>query len=292
MLKVGMSVKYPRQDNLFEELKKAGFDCVETSVPNTCPEQAELQFTTDFKEAKKTFDGFGLKVNSYHLPFNYSTFGGVNLSRESIADKTVDFYKEIISRVSDSGLTNLFVAHSSTDSNKEVTDRTPLIERAKESFYKLADHAYTCGSVVAVEDLPRSCVGRDSNEILAILSVNDKLRCCFDTNHLLSEDPVEFIEKVGNRIVTTHVSDYDFINERHWLPGEGDLDWQKIYNALLKVGYTGPWLYELGLKAPKSIIRERDLTAYDVYNNAVEIMNNKPITTICERIKDLPMYVK
>ncbi len=292
MRKVGISVGILKGEDFFKQVKNIGFDCVETAVKNACPEDAVNQFTTDYKEAKRMFDGCGLEVNSFHLPFNYSTFGGVNLSRESIADKTVDFYKEIISRVTDAGLTTLFVAHSSTDSNREVVDRKPLIERAKQSFFQLAEHAYSCGAIVAVEDLPRSCVGRDSNEILEILSASDKLRCCFDTNHLLVEDPIDFIKKVGNKIVTTHVSDYDFINERHWLPGEGDVNWQQLYLALNDIGYNGLWLYELGLGTKNSIIRHRDLTLEDVYNNALEIFSGKPLTTFCTRIKDLPMYVK
>ncbi len=291
MFKVGYSVGILRGEQFFKDLKSAGFDCVETSVKNSSPEEAFNQLTVDFKEAKKMIEGAGLEVNSYHLPFNYSTFGGINLSRDTIADKTVVFYTEIIARVTDAGLTNLFVSHSSTDSNKDVLDRTPLLERAKESYYQLAENASRYGAVIAVEDLPRSCVGRDSNEILQILSANDKLRCCFDTNHLLTEKPADFIKKVGSKIVTTHVSDYDFINERHWLPGEGDNDWQAIISALKEIGYNGPWLYEMGLQAPKSIIRPRDLTAKEVYNNAMEIFNNKPLTTISTRIKDLGMYV-
>ena len=291
MYKVGLSVKLGKEVDFFKNLKKAGFSCIETGVKNTCKEDAELQFTTDFKEAKRIINGCGLEVNSYHLPFNYSTLGGVNLSSQNIADRTVNYYGEIIKRVVDSGLTNLFVAHSSTDSNKDVADRQPLIDRAKESYYQLAKIATSVGAVVAVEDLPRSCVGRNSSEILEILSVDDNLRCCFDTNHLLGENPVDFVKKVGSKIVTTHVSDYDFINERHWLPGEGDNDWQGIINALREVGYKGPWLYELGLGKKNSIIRERDLTIEDVYLNAQEIFTGKPLTTFCQRIPDLPMIV-
>lgn len=292
MYKVGLSVKLGKDVEFYKNLKKVGFSCIETGVQNACQEDANLQFTTDYKEAKKVINGCGLEINSFHLPFNYSPFGGVNLSRDTIADKTVDFYGEIIKRVVDSGLTNLFVAHSSTDGNKDVVDRKPLIDRAKESFYRLAKIATSVGAVIAVEDLPRSCVGRNSSEILEILSVDDNLRCCFDTNHLLNENPVDFIKKVGNKIVTTHVSDYDFINERHWLPGEGDNDWQGIITALKEVKYRGPWLYELGLGKKNSIIRERDLTVEDVYNNAQEIFLGKPLTTFCERIPNLPMIVK
>ena len=88
-----------------------------------------------------------------------------------------------------------------------------------------------------------------------IMKANDKLRVCYDTNHLLGEAPLDFIKKIGPKIITLHVSDYDFINERHWLPGEGDNDWQAVYSALSDVGYNGVWMYEVGLLPPKTIER-------------------------------------
>jgi sugar phosphate isomerase/epimerase len=90
---------------------------------------------------------------------------------------------------------------------------------------------------------------------------------CFDTNHLLSEDLCEFIEKVGDKIVSTHISDYDFVNERHWLPGEGKIDWQKLINELKKVNYNEMWLYELNMGFLNTINRSRELTLDDVVKN-------------------------
>ena len=52
--------------------------------------------------------------------------------------------------------------------------------------------------------------------MLELISADERLVICFDTNHLLSEDPVEFIHKCGHKIVTLHVSDYDFIDEKHF----------------------------------------------------------------------------
>jgi sugar phosphate isomerase/epimerase len=83
--------------------------------------------------------------------------------------------------------------------------------------------------------------------MLEILDTNEKLRSCFDTNHLLIEDPVHYVKAVGSRIITTHVSDYDFVDEKHWWPGEGKLNYTAVLNALREVGFAGTWMYEVNL---------------------------------------------
>ena len=84
-------------------------------------------------------------------------------------------------------------------------------------------------------------------EIEELLSAHPSLRVCFDTNHLLGgRCPLEFVREIGDKIVSLHVSDYDGIDEKHWLPGEGIVDWAAIMDALDEVGYDGPFLYELG----------------------------------------------
>jgi sugar phosphate isomerase/epimerase len=146
------------------------------------------------------------------------------------------------------------------------------------------------GAVIAVEDLPRTCLGNTAAEIAELISVHPDLRVCFDTNHLLTEDAADFVRALGDKIITTHVSDYDFLNERHWLPGEGKLDWQSIVNALREVNYSGTWLYELGFDCPKTLIRERELTCEDFSRNAAEIFENRPLTVISTVMPDLKSW--
>ena len=78
--------------------------------------------------------------------------------------------------------------------------------------------------------------------------------------------------------------DYDYIDERHWLPGEGDIPWYDLYKTLLEVGYTGAWMYEISPKCPKTILRDRDLTCADFARNANEIFTGKPLTVFSQRI--------
>ena len=68
---------------------------------------------------------------------------------------------------------------------------------------------------------------------------------CFDSNHLLQEEHAHFFETVGSRIGTIHASDYDRKDERHWLPGEGVIDWTDFLRRLRASGYEGVFMHEV-----------------------------------------------
>ena len=220
----------------------------------------------------------GVEVWSFHLPF--APFEEVNIASldENIRARTVAELSKIIRRVCATGV-SLFVLHPSAEPNAEK-DRARHMAQAKRSLAELAAVARECGATLAVEDLPRSCLGNCSEEIAELISADPELRVCFDTNHLLFEDPVRFVRALGDKIVTVHVSDYDLTDERHWLPGEGKADFYAISSALDEVGYRGPWLYEVGLETPKSIERERELTLSDFVKNAGEIFAGEPLTVL------------
>ena len=88
-----------------------------------------------------------------------------------------------------------------------------------------------------------------------------------------------FILDLGSRIITTHFSDYDLKNERHWLPGEGIIDWIEIIEALESVGYEGPLLYEMQFLAPSTIER-RPLTMEDFKENHHYLVKKLPLSKI------------
>lgn len=281
MLRIGLSASGKTiNEDLFKQYSDAGITCMEVTPALMDAEKETLL------EVKGWSEKYGVELWSFHLPF--MPFDEIDLSNPELCDKTVDRYIEIIKNVAPLGV-KLFVVHPSGEPIEEE-DRPVRLETARKSLSRLADLAAEEGVTIAVEDIPRTCIGRTSSDILYILEGNEKLVACFDTNHILIEDNIEFIKKVGNKIKTLHVSDYDFINERHWLPGEGKNDWQGIYKALLEVGYTGPWLYEMGFKCPKTIIRPRDLTTEDFARNAKEIFENKPLTVFSTHKEKLGMW--
>ena len=227
----------------------------------------------DYKKAAREAKEYGIELWSFHLPFEPFEQIDISSSDKEVRTSTLKIQKDLISRAADIGI-DKFVIHPSAEPIEDAR-REEAIKYSMQSLSELADFAAENGAVIAVEDLPRSCLGNCADEILRLISANDKLRVCFDTNHLLKGNNEEFMKKVGEKIITVHVSDYDFVNERHWLPGEGKLDWDMMVDGLEKIGYNGIWMYEISLKTPKTITRTRDLTYTDFVDNANAILNHK-----------------
>ena len=74
---------------------------------------------------------------------------------------------------------------------------------------------------------------------------SEQIKICVDVNHFLQEPAEAGVLALGNRIVTTHISDHDYENERHWLPGEGKIDWNALLAAFESIGYQGVFNYEV-----------------------------------------------
>jgi len=242
------------------------------------------------KEIKRHADDAGITLWSYHLPFAGAGVFDIASLDESLRIYTVNTHAEYIKRGADIGIDKFVIHPCGEPKSSEGDARDEEIKRSMQSLDFLAEVAAREGAVIAVEDLPRSCLANTSLELERLISANDKLRVCFDTNHLLTEDPIDFIERLGDKIVTLHVSDFDFINERHWLPGEGKLDWQAIYNKLLEKCYTGPWLYEISLEPNVKTIDRRTLEFSDFYNNAMEIFEGKCPTPVGKPKENLGMW--
>lgn len=263
----------------FSDLAKNGIDCAEISLSRD-------GYDVDFSMIKENADRAGVEIWSLHLPFApFNMIDPASLDEKRCAG-TVEYLKSILKRAPELGC-KVAVIHPSGEPYPDH-EREDRLAKAQKTLALLADYAAGLGIQLAVENLPRTCIGRDSKEILAILAAVPGLRVCYDMNHLLSESAEDFIKACGDKIITVHVSDYDFLDERHWLPGEGKNDWKLIYNCLNDVGYSGPWLYELGFKAPASIMRERNLTPADFKKNAEEIFAEKnpaPFGTPVEGLK-------
>lgn len=246
-------------------------------------QELELSFSADrydvlkWKEIESRAFKYGIHLWSLHLP--YGPFSKINIASKDkdIRKYTVSYWGELMKKAADIGV-KIMVLHPSAEPNQEG-ERKQLIENAQDSLIKLADIAEQCKAVIAVENLPRTCLGRDSAEMKQLLSADSRLRMCFDTNHLLFQPLKEFISDMGERIITTHCSDYDFIDECHWLPGEGKIDWKEVVEMLEKVHYSGPLLYEVGFEENKAIGRRR-LTVNDFRENHRCLINKQPVIPI------------
>lgn len=238
-----MREKYTKED--FAEFKKNNIKYAELSPlfnMKGLDYARELFNSIDLKSLKRYAEENGVTINSFHLPFDHNHINPASFDK-NVRENTIEFDRELIEKTVALG-TKIFVIHPSGEPLEEH-ERKESLKYSCESIARLADIAHTYNAVIAVENLPRTCIGRSSSDIAEILSFNNKLRVCFDVNHLLSESHKDFVKNVGNKIITLHISDYDFINERHWLPGKGQIDWNELIALLQTVGYSGPFMNEI-----------------------------------------------
>lgn len=244
-------------------LKRCDVDAIELSVP--CPECDGIPWG----ELRKNADTAGIEIWSYHLPFSQEIH--IASPDEEHRRHMVDYLKSMIEKACAIGIRR-FVIHPSTEPISDE-ERPLLMAASKRSLAELAQFADERGAVLCVEDLPRTCLGHTADELLELVSSDSRLRVCFDVNHLCTAYGTthrEFVEKLGHLIVTTHMSDYDFIDEKHFFPGFGMINWKEVIELLEAADYSGPFLYEGGFspsaRAPEvphgtyEMARERHMT--------------------------------
>lgn len=200
------------------------------------------------QECLKKVDAAGLRVWSLHLPYGEELdLSNPALSSECPAamEKVLDSDKRLLWTCAALG-GRVAVIHSSYEPIPKE-ERSLRLETAGRHLRVLSDYAKGLGLCLAVENLPRTCLGNCSDEMLELLHASDA-SFQFDTNHSLLENNEQFLSKMlqaGYCPVSLHISDYDFVNERHDLPGHGVNHWNKLLDMLLKAGYQGPALYEI-----------------------------------------------
>ena len=232
----------------------------------------------------------GVAIRSFHLPFYTEETVDPAALDPAVRRRTAEIHRHYLEVAASMGA-RVAVVHACLEPVADA-DRAERLARAKESMAALAEAGAAADLTVCVENLPRSCLGNTSAELADIVAADPRLRVCFDTNHLLLESHADFLVRLGPLVATTHVSDYDFVNERHWLPGEGKIDWRALADGLDSIGYADAFNYELDFRGnPKTVARDRDLTAADIVLNAREIEARAPLTVHgAGGLPDLPLW--
>lgn len=236
-LGVGSSTSSMRPEDM-ADAAKAGIEYVEIGISGR---GSIAEIREKALRAKRMADEAGLKVWSCHLPFSQKI--DISILNDSARLACIEFLAETIEICREIGPRKL-VLHPSYEPIADE-EREQRILNSIASIGILRGQAALIGAELCIEDLPRTCLGRNSEELLRIIAPYPEVKICFDTNHLLSEELLHFVETCGDRIGTVHISDYDKINERHWLPGKGVIDWPALYAELMKTGYKGVFMYEL-----------------------------------------------
>ena len=179
--------------------------------------------------------GAGLAVWSVHLPFGPAW----DVSADP-RDGRLQRLEDHLAVAADLGA-HCVVLHPSH--TPLTAPRSVCAAASRAAIAHLGQRARAVGLVLAVENLPRLYLGNTVAELAGLLPAN--VGVCLDVNHPMQETAVDFARRLGPRVVTVHMSDSDGREDRHWLPGEGCVDFGRVRSTLLQAGYRGPWMLEI-----------------------------------------------
>ena len=269
-LKLGTSVSLFSQTDykkeFFQEIKdvkKLGFYSVDLSLDNVGGYKHSMEkCSLALVDALKSILDSGLKLNGVHLPFG--PFNNITSYDDGVRAFAVSEFIDIIG-VCDAYSPDFYIFHSMAGSTIEGVreKRKPIV---KKTFSELVS---ATKATVCMENMTNLGVPNTSSETIEIVDGVKGGKICFDTNHCLQEKPQDAILALGQRIATLHVSDYDFIKERHLMPLQVKIDWMQVIGALKQVNYNGVFNYEVstsGYGYTYGQIKENYLQLFDEFN--------------------------
>lgn len=223
-----------------KENKAGGLDYIEVTMNNVIGKSAE-GVTERACLLMDEIQESGLKVWSVHMP--YSTTLDISVIDDVKRAQNLQYMKDMM-RVAGIFKPMRIVLHPSSEPISP-DEREERLMNSHESIGELAPIAKEIGAILCVENLPRTCLGQNGEEMMKLIEGYDEVGLCFDTNHLLYQSHEDYLKAVAKgKIRTVHLSDYDFADERHLIPGKGLIDNKALWAGILGNGYDGIMMFE------------------------------------------------
>lgn len=243
------------------DLSVNGFTDVEVGFGRVSNREELKNLKEKIKEVKSWLDEKNINIWSIHIPYGKSIdISAIDETERALAIQEVTILIKAARELEPEKL----VIHPSFEPIPEE-ERPDRLQACINSLPTLMTVASKNKMELTIEDLPRTCLGNTSKEINYILNQVPGLTVCCDVNHLLQETTEAFIDAVGSKIVTLHICDYDGLDEKHWLPGQGIINWNKVLESLELSGYNGPFMFEsAGTFAEKATAWQKLISDYQM----------------------------
>lgn len=204
-------------------IKEAGF-----SATSLWWEDEEPPWPIRKESMPQLVKDMGLILENLHVPFNDSD----QLWSEDTSVRS-EFIQRHIRWLNDCA--NYQIPMMVMHLTEDVAPPEPNAEGAK-SFLDLVKIAEDLGVMIAIENTRRN----DNVPYLLSNIQSNHLGFCYDSSHYYLTDKQNYslLDNFGDRLVTTHLSDNDGLEDRHWLPGHGIIDWNLVAKHF-PTGYQG-----------------------------------------------------
>ena len=143
----------------------------------------------------------------------------------------------------------------------------PDISLGLSRFRKVVDRAKELGVRIAFENT-------DSEELLdAVMNAfrEEHVGFCYDSGHEFWLTPdADYLGRYGYRLFCLHLNDNDGTGDKHWLPGDGDANFERIISRLKFFPFRGPVTLEVAYREPYT----KRYTRYEFIRKCYEVAVN------------------
>ncbi|MDP3388071.1 MAG: sugar phosphate isomerase/epimerase [Eubacteriales bacterium] len=176
----------------------------------------------------------GLKIENIHLPY----YDIHHLWRNNL--HSIDVLKNLIEGIEDCARFDIegIVIHVENDLLKDYNKKIGL-----ENLRRLVHEAEKKEIIIAIENTKNNQIVEFAFEELK----SNHLKFCYDSSHdwLQEGSKGDLIIKHADRLQYLHLSDNDLVSDRHWIPGEGMIEWTTIVENLKVAQYNGTISFEV-----------------------------------------------
>lgn len=209
------------------------------------------RISPDIPLLKDLLNSLYLKVHSLHAPFSGVDIASLDeRKRQSsleLIKKTVEYCSKIEGEI-------VVVHPCSTEMLGDAQSHLTVKNKTEDSLFSLTTFAEKLGISLAVEN---SCniggwrFGTEVSELSQLVSKANSphLGLCLDIGHVfVGKENVSLSKDVftcGKDLIALHIQDTDGKKDRHWLPGEGIINWAQFLKDLILIGYQGALTLEI-----------------------------------------------
>ena len=238
------------QEEAIKEIAAIGYDAVDISYFGCMDDNDEMMkgdYLGHAKHLKEVCDKVGIVPVQAHSPFPIHRDGD-----EEWNDKMVKVTEKVLRSCAILGIKNC-VVHPWNNWDAE---------RNKEWFDQFLPLCEELGVTICTENMFNWDNSKDIAALAACSTPEDFLRHCETVNHknfkacvdighasmfphLENVSPAKMIKTLGNKYVRClHVHDNDLRHDCHNSPFRGNVDWEKVIEALQDIGYDGDLVVE------------------------------------------------
>lgn len=240
-------------------IKNAGFDWISLSGSD----YAQLAYLTvaGRDEIISICSENNLLVDSIHAPLGDNI--DISHTDSDVREYGVHLFKQAIHACTEIGCSMLVIHLCNRFPDDEFGGRMVAVRDSLEEIIPYARHK---NITIAIENLIKSSTLQLFERVLAEHNVTG-VGVCLDTSHAnIVGNLYSLLEKYGDRIIATHISDNKGLLDDHMLPFEGTLDWNKFTQHFAKIPYKEKFLLEVEMR--ESSFKEPQVFLKEAYRRA------------------------